>query len=42
MADVKPKPEFEVITAMTCVGPILGMTILLETGDIRRFQRVAQ
>jgi len=27
---------------MTGIGPILGMTILLETGDIGRFHRVGQ
>lgn len=42
MEDVKPKPSFQVMTSMTGVGPILGTTILLETGDIERFERVGQ
>jgi len=40
MEDVKAKPPFRVITSMTGVGPILGTTILLETGDIGRFKQV--
>jgi len=37
---VKPRPDFQVLTSMTGVGVILGMTIALETGDIRRFPEV--
>lgn len=42
MEDVKVKPPYQVITSMTGVGPILGTTILLETGDIGRFKQVGQ
>ena len=42
MTYVKPQPSYPVITSMSGVGPILGTTILLETGDIRRFKRVGQ
>lgn len=31
-------PSFEILQTITGVGVILGMTIWLETGDIRRFQ----
>lgn len=34
------KPEFEVLKTMTGVGPVLGLTIMLETGDIGRFRQV--
>jgi transposase len=37
---VKPRPDYQVLTSMTGVGVILGMTIALETGDIRRFPEV--
>jgi transposase len=40
MARTKSKPEFAVITTMTGVGAIPGMTILLETGDIGPFKNV--
>lgn len=30
-------PEFEVLQTMTGIGPILGLTVMLETGDIHRF-----
>lgn len=33
-------PEFEVLQTMTGIGPILGLTIMLETGDIERFAEV--
>jgi len=42
MGSVKPKPAYPLITSMTGVGPILGTTILLETGDIERFKSVGQ
>ena len=40
MAEIKPKASYDIITSMTGVGPILGTTILLETGDIKRFEQV--
>jgi transposase len=40
LADIKPRPAYHLLTSMTGVGPILGTTILLETGDIHRFERV--
>ncbi|MGR9116528.1 MAG: transposase [Gammaproteobacteria bacterium] len=40
MAEIEPKASYDIITSMTGVGPILGTTIVLETGDIRRFDQV--
>lgn len=40
MAQIKPKDDYDILTSMTGVGPILGTTILLETGDITRFKQV--
>ncbi len=40
MIEVKAKPAYSIMTSMTGVGPILGTTILLETGDINRFKKV--
>lgn len=37
---VKTRPDFQVLTTIPGVGVILGMTIALETGDIRRFAGV--
>jgi len=37
---VKPRSDFQVLTSITGVGEILGMTIALETGDIHRFPAV--
>ncbi len=34
------KPEFEVLKTIKGVGPVLGLTIMLETGDIHRFAQV--
>jgi transposase len=34
------KPEFEVLKTIRGVGPVLGLTIMLETGDIQRFAKV--
>ncbi|GAC18896.1 IS110 family RNA-guided transposase [Paraglaciecola arctica] len=34
---VSLKNEFTLLRSMTGVGPILGLTIMLETGDIQRF-----
>jgi transposase len=36
----KPRADYQVLTGIPGVGPILGMTIALETGDIRRFAEV--
>lgn len=35
---VELKNEFELLTSITGIGPILGLTIMLETGDISRFK----
>lgn len=40
LSQVKPKKRFKLLTSVPGVGPILGTTILLETGDIQRFARV--
>jgi len=40
LAAVSLTPRFEVLTTMTGIGPILGLTVMLETGDIRRFPTV--
>ena len=37
---IKRRPDFQVLTTIPGVGAILGMTIALETGDIRRFPEV--
>jgi len=37
---VKIKPEFEVLLTMPGIGNILGLTIMLEVGDIGRFPEV--
>jgi transposase len=34
------KPEFEILKTIKGVGPVLGLTIMLETGDIQRFAEV--
>ena len=34
---VKLSPDFKVLQTMTGIGKILGLTIMLETGDIHRF-----
>lgn len=36
------KPEFIHLTSIDGIGLILGLTIMLETGDISRFQKVGQ
>jgi transposase len=36
----RPKPQYELLQTMPGVGVILALTILLETGDIGRFQTV--
>jgi transposase len=40
LAAVRLAPEFEVLTTIRGVGPILALTIMLETGDIHRFPSV--
>ena len=37
---VKLRPEFQNLLTVDGIGPILALTIMLETGDIRRFQDV--
>jgi transposase len=37
---VKIKPEFEILLTMPGIGNILGLTIMLEVGDIGRFPEV--
>jgi transposase len=37
---VKLRPEFELLMTVSGIGKILGLTILLETGDIGRFSKV--
>jgi transposase len=37
---VRLDPGFEVLTTIKGVGPILALTIMLETGDIGRFAQV--
>lgn len=37
LAAVEPLPGFELLKSIIGVGPILGLTILLETGNVRRF-----
>lgn len=39
-ARAKLRPEYKKLLTTPGIGPILGMTIMLETGDIRRFARV--
>jgi len=38
---VRIKPEFECLLTMPGIGNILGLTIMLEVGDIKRFPRVS-
>jgi transposase len=37
---VKLRPEFRFLKSVPGIGPILSLTIMLETGDIRRFSTV--
>lgn len=37
---VELKPEFKLLKTIDGIGPILGLTIMLETGDINRFPKV--
>lgn len=36
---VSLRPEFEILLTMPGIGKILGLTIMLEVGDIRRFEQ---
>ena len=38
----KPRPEFRPLLSVSGIGDILGLTILLETGEISRFATVGQ
>lgn len=40
VAATRLRPEFEVLKTIKGVGPVLGLTIMLETGDIHRFAQV--
>jgi len=40
LAKIKKDPIFNLIKTIPGVGPILAMTILLETGEIKRFSQV--
>lgn len=40
LKEMRLRPEFEVLKSINGVGPILALTIMLETGDIRRFATV--
>lgn len=37
---VQLRPEFTILKTIKGVGPILGLTIMLETGDVHRFPSV--
>ena len=39
---VKMRPEYEKLQTVDGIGKILGLTIMLETGDIKRFAEVGQ
>jgi len=39
-AQIKPRPDFQPLLTVSGIGEILGLTILLETGAIRRFPGV--
>lgn len=40
LVQIKDAPDFNLIKTVPGIGPILGMTILLETGEIKRFSKV--
>lgn len=40
LAATRLRPDFEVLKTIKGIGPVLGLTIMLETGDIRRFPTV--
>lgn len=37
LTEMQPRPEYQVLQTMRGVGPVLGLTISLETGPIERF-----
>lgn len=37
LAAMQPRPEYQLLQTMSGVGPVLGLTISLETGPIERF-----
>lgn len=37
---IKLKPQFSLLLSVSGIGQILGLTIMLETGDIGRFDKV--
>ena len=39
LPQVKLRPEFEILLTIDGIGKILGLTIMLEVGDIRRFAK---
>jgi transposase len=39
---VKLRPSFQHLLTVDGIGPSLGLTIMLETGDVSRFERVGQ
>jgi transposase len=41
-AQAGSRPGFALLQTVTGIGPVLALTILLETGDIRRFATVGQ
>ncbi len=40
LAEAQLKPEYEKLLTVPGIGKILGLTIMLETGDIKRFAKV--
>ena len=40
LSKIKKTPRFKLLTEIPGIGPILAMTILLETGEISRFKKV--
>jgi transposase len=40
LKEVKLRPEYEKLLTVPGIGRILGLTIMLETGDINRFKKV--
>lgn len=39
LQQVKIKPEYEYLVSVPGIGPVLALTIILETGDISRFKK---
>jgi transposase len=40
LARTRPRPEFKLLQSVPGIGPVLALTIILETGDIGRFAGV--